>query len=77
MTRDVKTVRPSTPLGEAVNVLIGNRFGCLPVVDEDNKLVGIVTEHDLLKDLAGLLRLEEGEGTSSRRYVRVEPNSRP
>jgi CBS domain-containing membrane protein len=47
MTRNVRTVSTSTPLGEAASILIGEKIGCLPVVD-DGKLVGIVTEHDFV-----------------------------
>ena len=52
MTRDPITVGPDTPIWEAVRIIIDNKFGCLPVVDEDGKLMGIVTEHDFLKTLA-------------------------
>ncbi len=52
MTRDPVTVSPDTPIWEAARIIIDNKFGCLPVVDEDCKLVGIVTEHDFLKTLA-------------------------
>ncbi len=52
MTRDPVTVSPDTPIWEAAKIIIDNKFGCLPVVDEDCKLVGIVTEHDFLKTLA-------------------------
>ncbi len=47
MTRDVRTVSPSTPLREAADILLAEKIGCLPVVD-DGKLVGIVTEHDFV-----------------------------
>lgn len=52
MTRDPTTVRPDTPLREAAELLATNKFGCLPVVEEGGRLVGIVTEHDFLKMLA-------------------------
>lgn len=49
MTRDVKTVRPTTSLREAAQTLASHRFGCLPVTDADGTLVGIVTESDFLR----------------------------
>lgn len=49
MNRDVRTVRPDTPLREAVSIMLKNKFGCLPVVAEDGNLVGIVTEADLVR----------------------------
>ncbi len=52
MTRDPLTVSPDTPIWKAAKIILENKFGCLPVVEEDGKLVGIVTEHDFLKTLA-------------------------
>ncbi|MCP4678959.1 MAG: CBS domain-containing protein [Deltaproteobacteria bacterium] len=52
MTQNPVTVSPDTPIWEAARIIIDNKFGCLPVIDKDSKLVGIVTEHDFLKTLA-------------------------
>jgi CBS domain-containing protein len=49
MTRDVQTVTPDTPMQEAVALMLDNKFGCLPVVDPKRRLLGIVTETDLLR----------------------------
>jgi CBS domain-containing protein len=57
MQRSVVTVRPETPTLEAINLMKEYRISCLPVVEEGNKLVGIVTEHDFM-GIAGQL-LEE------------------
>jgi acetoin utilization protein AcuB len=51
MTRNVTTATPTTTIAEAARLLSDGRFGCLPVI-QDDELVGIVTEHDLLKLLA-------------------------
>ena len=48
MTRDVVSVKPDTPLQEAAEVLARHGFNGMPVVDEENKLVGIITEYDLV-----------------------------
>lgn len=53
MTRDPIAVGPETTIAEAARILLKARFGCLPVVDENRNVVGIVTEHDFLKLLAG------------------------
>ncbi len=65
MTRDVQTVSPDAPLSEAVRLMVEGRFGCLPVVDADGDLVGIVTEHDMLKLLADVLVLEDQQARST------------
>lgn len=49
MVKDVYTVKPDTPTVEAAALMREKKIGCLPVVNEDNKLVGIVTERDFLK----------------------------
>jgi CBS domain-containing protein len=49
MRQNVKTVSPDTPLKQAAKMLVDNRIGCLPVVEQDNTLVGIVTEYDFAK----------------------------
>ncbi|MBN1206621.1 MAG: CBS domain-containing protein [Myxococcaceae bacterium] len=49
MNREVRTVRPDMALREAVAVMLENKFGCLPVVGEDGKLLGILTEADLVR----------------------------
>lgn len=49
MTRDVWTVRPETLASVAGQTLLDHKFGCLPVVDENEVVVGIITERDFLK----------------------------
>jgi CBS domain-containing protein len=49
MTRDLATVRPETPLKEAVESMLQHKYGCLPVVDASGALVGIITEADLVR----------------------------
>lgn len=52
MTPRPVTVGPNDTVRRAANVLRGRGIGCLPVVDERDELVGIVTISDLL-DLVG------------------------
>lgn len=48
MTKDVVAVHPETSLLDVAKVLAERNFDGVPVVAEDNKLVGIVTEYDLI-----------------------------
>ena len=48
MTRDVVTVSPDTPVAEAAKLLLEKSVNGLPVVDEDNALVGIICQSDLI-----------------------------
>lgn len=52
MTPRPVTVGPNDTVRRAANVLRGRGIGCLPVVDDRDELVGIVTISDLL-DLVG------------------------
>lgn len=49
MTRGICSVSPETPALEAVERMLNERLGCLPVVDRDGRLCGIVTERDALR----------------------------
>ena len=49
MSRTLVTVGPEATLREAAVLLLENRIGCLPVVDEGATLLGLITETDLLK----------------------------
>lgn len=49
MTRDLITALPETSARDAVRILLDRKIGCLPVVDDQNRLLGIVTESDLVR----------------------------
>ena len=51
MTKDVWTIHPETDAAVAGRTLLDHEFGCLPVVDDHDRLVGIVTERDFIKYL--------------------------
>jgi CBS domain-containing protein/gamma-glutamyl:cysteine ligase YbdK (ATP-grasp superfamily) len=48
------TVTPATPTLEAIELMRRHRIGSLPVVEEGNRLVGIITERDLIRVAAML-----------------------
>jgi acetoin utilization protein AcuB len=49
MRRHVLTVTPDTYASEAAAIMADNRVGALPVVDKENKLVGIISATDILR----------------------------
>ena len=49
MTKDVVTVKRSTALTELIEIFRKYNFHTLPIVEEGNKIVGIVTFEDILK----------------------------
>lgn len=54
-----RTVSPQTPVVEAARMLVDAHIGCLPVVDETGRLVGIVTATDFLELLIARLEAED------------------
>jgi CBS domain-containing protein len=48
MSRNPIVVQPTTPIGEAIQLLATKRISALPVVNEQGHLVGIVAESDLM-----------------------------
>ncbi len=49
MQKNVVTVTASEPLLEVARLMWDSKLGCLPVVEGDEQLVGIVTEADFLR----------------------------
>ncbi|TLD41629.1 MAG: Inosine-5'-monophosphate dehydrogenase [Candidatus Jettenia ecosi] len=49
MTKNVTTVSPDTTVEEAAKIMIDKKVGCLPVVKDRNKLIGLITETDVLQ----------------------------
>lgn len=52
MIRKVITVKPTNTVKELLQVLISNRIGGVPVVDDKDNLVGIVSDGDVLRFLS-------------------------
>lgn len=49
MTRRVRTVRPDTLAADAAGLLRDHKFGSVPVIGDDEQLVGILTDSDFLE----------------------------
>lgn len=48
MVQNLISVKPDMPTADAVNIMAEKMVGCLPVVSEDNKLLGLVTERSIV-----------------------------
>lgn len=57
MTRNPVTVRRNTSILDAVSKMLSKRINCLPVVEADGTVCGIVTSTDLLKSYQQLLEM--------------------
>ena len=79
MTRDVVTVGPETPVAQAIRLMLDNQVSGLPVLDGSGKMVGILTEGDLLRrsetgterHRPRWLELLMGPGRMASEYVRT------
>ena len=49
MTRKPVTITPGNDISKGIERLLEHNISCLPVVDKDNKIKGIVTWKDLIK----------------------------
>jgi acetoin utilization protein AcuB len=58
MIQDPVTVTAATPLLEAARTLHDTKYGSLPVV-EDGRVVGIITDNDMLRALIEVLGRED------------------
>jgi len=65
MQRDVWTVHHDSLASVAGCTLFDHKLGCLPVLGDDHRLVGIVTEHDYLRFAIKMLQLHDGSALAS------------
>lgn len=71
MTTDVATVRPATPIIDIVRVILDRRLSGLPVIDDRDRVVGVISEADLMlieeyRDSKPPTRFESGHRRAER-----------
>lgn len=54
MTPNPISINPQKPLQEAIKILVENRISGLPVVDDTEKLIGVISESDLMWQETGV-----------------------
>jgi acetoin utilization protein AcuB len=60
MTKKVVTIRADETVEKAAVLMLEGRFGSLPVVDDDNKVIDIITDTDVFKVLVEISGIYEG-----------------
>ncbi|MDD3925013.1 MAG: CBS domain-containing protein [Erysipelotrichaceae bacterium] len=55
MIKDVIVIKPDCLLEEAAEKMMENDISCLPVIDDENSLVGIITQKDIFTAFVDLL----------------------
>ncbi|MGW8378197.1 CBS domain-containing protein [Streptomyces sp. ODS28] len=73
MTSDVVHATPGTPFKEVAELLAVNRISGLPVINENKRVVGVVSETDLMERQAAQSNREERD----RKHVRSSWLGRP
>jgi len=49
--KNVVTATAETSIDEAMDMLIKNKIGCLPVLDKNQKLIGIISDKDIFEKI--------------------------
>ena len=49
MNKNIVSVKKDTPIFEAVKLLLENNISCLPVIEDDMTLLGILSEKDVVE----------------------------
>jgi CBS domain-containing protein len=55
MSRELVCARPDLDISEVVALMMQNHIGCIPVVDEDRRPVGMITKFDIVDQLHAYL----------------------
>lgn len=63
MTKNPLTLTPAHTAADALLFLVDKKFGCIPIVDKYNLLCGIVTQVDILRIGAQIIR--EGDAAEN------------
>lgn len=69
MSAPAVTATPQTTLRRAANLLRGNHVSCLPILDPEQRLIGIVTASDLLDLIGKGVTREQIDGARHRSWV--------
>lgn len=58
MSSKIIVAREDMNIEEAVKLLVNNKITGLPVVDKDGKMVGVLSEYDIIASVGGKKKLE-------------------
>jgi CBS domain-containing protein len=66
MTPNPSTVKKDTPIEEIIRILVEKEIVLVPVVEENNKLIGVVARLDILREKLneGFITIEKREALS-------------
>jgi CBS domain-containing protein len=62
MSSELICVRQDLEIHRVVGLMIGRRVGCLPVVDQQRRPIGVITKFDLVEQLEAAMRASSAGG---------------
>ncbi|MCX7716128.1 MAG: CBS domain-containing protein [Endomicrobia bacterium] len=76
MTKDVITVKEETSVLELAKILYENKISGVPVVDENRKVVGVVTERDILSIIfSGNVQYTKVADIMTKKVIKFSPET--
>lgn len=61
MSNDVVCGRANLSLGAVVDLMLSHHIGCLPIVDDRRRPIGVITKSDLVEQLGAALEIHRGD----------------
>ena len=73
MCGEVCWVKPDTKVSEIAKIMNQNHIGCVPVCDDKNSLVGIITDRDII---LRTIACDKDVNTTKKHYAAMDENRR-
>jgi len=75
MTPNVISVSSSAKVNDAIDLMVKRNVGCLPIVDKETRLRGIVTERDIIMIFRGIVSGTKVSELMSKKVVVATPET--
>ena len=75
MTKNVFYVSNKDSISKTITIMLDENVGAIPIIDSDEKIVGIVTERDFALSLAGVLTDELAEDFMTKKVITTTPGT--
>jgi CBS domain-containing protein len=75
MSSNVISVLSSTKINDAIDLMVKRNVGCLPIVDKESRLRGIVTERDIIMIFKGIVSGTKVSELMSKKVVVATPET--
>jgi CBS domain-containing protein len=75
MNPNVISVSSSAKINDAIDLMVKRNVGCLPIVDKENRLRGIVTERDIIMIFRGIVSGTKVSELMSKKVVVATPET--